>query len=44
MDTGMCMAESLHCPLETITILLIAYTPTENKKFKLKNKGYILWH
>ena len=27
------MAESLHCSLETITILLTGYTPKENKKF-----------
>jgi len=26
-DTGICMAESLCCPLKTITILLIGYTP-----------------
>ena len=28
MDTCVCMAESLHCPPETITTLLISYTPT----------------
>ena len=44
MDTFMGMAESLHCSPETITVLLIGYTPPENKKFKLKNKRYILWH
>ena len=27
MDTCICMPESLCCPLETITILLISYTP-----------------
>ena len=27
MDTGMCMAESLCCAPETITTLLIGYTP-----------------
>ena len=39
MDTGIYiyMAESLHCPLETITNLLISYTPIQNKKV-LKNK------
>ena len=33
---SMCMAESLCCPPETITTLLIGYTPIQNKKF-LKN-------
>jgi len=28
-----CMAESLCCPRETITTLLIGYTPIQNKKF-----------
>ena len=32
MDT--CMAESLLCSPETITTLLIKYTPIQNKKFK----------
>ena len=36
MDTCICMAESLHCSHETITILLINYTQTQNKKFKKK--------
>ena len=27
LDTCICMAESLHCPPETITTLLICYTP-----------------
>ena len=30
MVTCVCMAESLHCSLETITTLLIRYTPIEN--------------
>ena len=30
----MCMAESVHCSPETITILLIVYTPIENKRFR----------
>ena len=30
MDTHVCMAESLHCSPETITILLVSYTPTQN--------------
>ena len=32
METYICMAESLCCPPETITILLINYIPTQNKK------------
>ena len=36
MDTRICMAESLCCSPETITALLISYTPIENKK--LQNK------
>ena len=31
-----CLAESLHCSPETITILLITYTPIENKTFNFK--------
>ena len=31
-----CMAESLCCPPETITTLLMDYTPIQNKKFKNK--------
>ena len=34
MDTCICMAESLHYSPETITILLIDYTPIQNKKLK----------
>ena len=33
MDTCMCMAKSLCCSLETMTTLLIGYTPIQNKKF-----------
>ena len=33
--TYICMAESLHCSPETITVLLISYTPIQNKKFKI---------
>ena len=33
MDTCVCMAESLCCSPETITTLLIDYTPKQNKKF-----------
>ena len=38
MDTYICMAESLCYPPETITTLLIGYTPTQNKTFSLKKK------
>ena len=34
MDTCIYMAESLHCPHETITTLLIGYIPIQNNKFK----------
>ena len=44
MDTCICMAESLHCSPETITILLIGYTPIQNvfgvKKIKIKKKNF----
>ena len=30
MDTCMCITESLHCSLETVTTLLISYTPIQN--------------
>ena len=32
MDTCICIAESLRCSPETITTLLISYTPIQNKK------------
>ena len=34
MDTCICMAESLCCSPETITTLLIIYTPKQSKKLK----------
>ena len=34
MHTCICMAESLHSSLVTITTLLISYTSIQNKKFK----------
>ena len=34
MDTCICMAESLYCPHETITTLLIGYIPIQNKELK----------
>ena len=37
MDTCMCVAESLHCSLETITFL-IGYTPIKNENLKFKKK------
>ena len=38
-DTCMYMAESFHCSSETITTLLIGYTPIQNQKlFKKENK------
>ena len=40
MDTCICMAESLRCSPETITTLLISYTPMhkeQNKHICLKN-------
>ena len=37
MDTCICMAESLHCPPETITALLIGYNPIPKKKKVFKN-------
>ena len=41
MDTCIRMAESLHCPPETITTLLIGYNPTQNAK-KKKKKDKVL--
>ena len=38
MDTCICMAESLHCSPETLTTLLISYTPRQTKKLKKKKK------
>ena len=38
MDPCICMAESLSCSPETITTLLISYTPIQNKKFFKKIK------
>ena len=38
MDTRICMAESLCCSPETITALLIGYTPIQNKKLKKKKE------
>ena len=38
MDTYTCMAESLHCSSETITTLLIGYTPIKIKSLKFEKK------
>ena len=35
MDTCTCVAEPLHCSPETITSLLMNYSPMQNKKFKI---------
>ena len=40
-DTRICVAETLHYLPETITTLLIGYTPIKNKKLK-KKKGICL--
>ena len=39
MDTCLCVAESLHCPPEIITTLLIDYTAIVNSKSKLNKEG-----
>jgi hypothetical protein len=39
MDTCICVAESLCCSPETITTLLIRYTPIQSKKFKNNNNN-----
>ena len=40
------MAESLHCLPETITTLLIDYTPRQNKTFKKINSSQLqsIWN
>ena len=35
MDTCICIAESFLCSLETVTTLLIGYTPIQNLKNKI---------
>ena len=42
MDTCMSMAESLHCLPETVTTLLIGYTPIQNKKVFVEGLLYSL--
>ena len=43
MDTCICMAESLCYSPETITRLLISYTPIRNKKFKKKKLQVLVY-
>ena len=38
LDPCICMVESLHYWLETTTILLVSYTPIQNKKFEIWKK------
>jgi len=38
MDTCICMTKSLHCSPETITTLLIGYTPIQKEKFKKRRR------
>ena len=42
MDTYICAAESLWCSPETITALLISYTPKQNRKFFCKGNIFRL--
>ena len=42
MDTCLCMTESLHCSPETITTLLIGYTPITNV-FCIKNEWKLIF-
>ena len=39
MDTCTCVTESLCCLPKMITIVLISYTPIQNKKFKNKTRN-----
>ena len=40
MDTRIRVAESLHCLPETVTVLLISYTPIQNKKLKNETEAF----
>ena len=42
MDTGMCVAESLHCSPETVTTLLTGCAPTQNNT-KERVGGSLSW-
>ena len=41
MNTHLCIAESLCCLPETITMLLISYTPIQHKKLKERKKEFV---
>ena len=40
MATCLCVAESFHCSPETVTSLLIGYTPVQNKKLKKEPQNF----
>ena len=44
MDTCIWVAESLLCSPETITTLLVDYTPIQNTKFKVSKKRNVNQH
>ena len=45
MDAFICTAETLCCCLKTFIVLLIGYTPIENKKFLKKDSiSFIVLH
>lgn len=41
LDICICMTKPLSCPPETITSLLIGYTPAQNRKLKKKKRAYL---
>ena len=41
METCICMTESLHCSSETLTALLIDYTPMQNKNLFKNEREWI---
>jgi len=41
IDACVFITEPLCCPTETITTLLIGYTPIQNKKFKLRKQLFL---
>ena len=42
MGISLYMAESLHCPPEAVTALLIGYTPMQNEKLKKVDQFYFI--
>ena len=44
MDTCICMAELLHCSIETVTTLLISYTHQNKIKLFFKKEFYALFY